>query len=252
MTDDGPRALEIHDLTVHFGGLAALSGVQMTVQAGSRHGILGANGAGKTTLFNVVSGFIAPARGRVWLFGEEVTHLPPHRRARLGLARTFQITTLFLDLTALENVLMASLVSAGHHRRVVHPARHDRIARPMAERCLNDLGLGHLMDVPVGEVGYGEQRLLEIAVTSALKPRLLLLDEPTAGLSAAETVAVLDLVRRLPPELTVIIIEHDLEVLFQVAEHLTVLHFGESIADGPAGSVREDPVVKEVYLGSRG
>src|SRR3972149_2090269 len=107
MTEVDLRALEIQDLTVHFGGLAALSGVQMTVQAGSRHGILGANGAGKTTLFNVVSGFIAPTRGRVWLFGDEVTHLPPHRRARLGLARTFQITTLFLDLTALGNVLMA-------------------------------------------------------------------------------------------------------------------------------------------------
>lgn len=252
MTQADPPALEIDGLTVHFGGLAALSDVQLTVRAGSRHGILGANGAGKTTLFNVVSGFITPNRGRVWMFGMELTHLPPHRRARLGLARTFQITTLFLDLTALENVLMAALVSAGHHRRVVHSARHDRTARPMAERCLNDLGLGHLMDTPVGAVGYGEQRLLEIAVTSALNPRLLLLDEPTAGLSAAETAAVLDLVRRLPPALTVIIIEHDLDVLFQVAEHLTVLHFGESIADGPAWSVREDPVVKEVYLGSRG
>ena len=251
MQADSP-ALEIDGLTVHFGGLAALSGVQLTVRAGSRHGILGANGAGKTTLFNVVSGFITPTRGRVRMFGQEITHLPPHRRARLGLARTFQITTLFLDLTALENVLMAALVSAGHDRRVVQSARQDRTARRVAEGCLNDLGLGHLMDTPVGAVGYGEQRLLEIAVTFALNPRLLLLDEPTAGLSAAETVAVLELVRRLPPELTVIIIEHDLEVLFQVAEHLTVLHFGETIADGPAGSVRRDPVVKEVYLGSRG
>lgn len=252
MTELGPPALEIHDLTVHFGGLAALSDVHMSVRKGSRHGILGANGAGKTTLFNVVSGFISPTRGRVWMFGEELTRLPPHRRARRGLARTFQITTLFLDLSALENVLMAALVSAGHDRRVAQAARDDRAARPLAERCLTDLGLGHLVETPVGAVSYGEQRLLEIAVTSALNPRLLLLDEPTAGLSAAETVAVLDLVRRLPAELTVVIIEHDLDVLFQVAEHLTVLHFGESIADGPAALVRKDPVVQEVYLGSRG
>lgn len=244
-------ALDVQGVSVFFGGLAALSNVNLQVQPGTRHGILGANGAGKTTLFNVVTGFIIPSAGSVAVFGTPITRLPPHRRVGLGLARTFQITTLFQDLTALENVLMGALVTSGHHRNFWRPARHDPEACEMAEGSLEDLGLSHLANTPVGEAGYGEQRLLEIAVTSALKPRILLLDEPTAGLSAAETAAVLDLIGRLPEDLTVVIIEHDLDVIFRVAEHLTVLHFGERIADGPAGDVRRDPVVKEVYLGSR-
>jgi branched-chain amino acid transport system ATP-binding protein len=246
-----PLALDVQDVTVYFGGLAALSHVDLQVRPGTRHGILGANGAGKTTLFNVITGFIIPNSGSVSIFGQTITRLPPHRRVSLGLARTFQITTLFQELTALENVLMSALVTARHHRSFWRPARHDREAQDVAEGLLEDLRLSHLTQLPVGEVGYGEQRLLEIAVTLALKPRILLLDEPTAGLSAAETAAVLDLIGRLPPDLTVVIIEHDLDVIFQVAEHLTVLHFGQRLSDGPASEVRQDPVVREVYLGNR-
>jgi branched-chain amino acid transport system ATP-binding protein len=250
-SDKRAPALDVQKVSVFFGGLAALSNVDLQVQPGTRHGILGANGAGKTTLFNVITGFIFPNTGSVSAFGQIITRLPPHRRVHLGLARTFQITTLFKDLTALENVLMGALVTANHHRDVWRPARQDREARDMAESFLQDLDLAHFMHTPVSEIGYGEQRLLEIAVTSALEPRILLLDEPTAGLSAAETSAVLDLIARLPRDLTVVIIEHDLDVIFEVAEHLTVLHFGERIADGPADTIRQDPIVKEVYLGSR-
>jgi ABC-type branched-subunit amino acid transport system ATPase component len=249
--EGGALALDVQDVSVHFGGLAALSHVELHVRPGTRHGILGANGAGKTTLFNVITGFIIPNTGSVSMFGQPITRLPTYRRVGLGLARTFQITTLFQDLTALENVLMSALVTAGHHRSFWRPARHDYEAREVAVGLLEDLRLSHLANLPVGEVGYGEQRLLEIAVTLALKPRILLLDEPTAGLSAAESGAVLELIRRLPRDLTVVIIEHDLDVIFQFAEYLTVLHFGKHISDGPADQVRQDPVVKEVYLGSR-
>ena len=244
-------ALAARDVSVFFGGLAALSGVTLEVESGTRHGILGANGAGKTTLFNVINGFITPNTGTILIHGQDVTNLPPHRRARLGLGRTFQITTLFEELTALENVLMGAVVRVKHHRNFWRPAHRDEEALDIAQEILQDLGLKRMMRTPVGELGYGEQRVLEIAVASALGPQILLLDEPTAGLSAAETTAVLELIERLPRRLTVVIIEHDLDVIFNVAERLTVLHFGERIADGSAQAVREDPIVREVYLGAR-
>jgi branched-chain amino acid transport system ATP-binding protein len=242
-------ALSVQDVSVQFGGLLALSEVTLKVEAGSRHGILGPNGAGKTTLFNVITGFIPPTSGRVIIAGREVTRLPPHRRVELGLVRTFQITTLFPTLTALENVLLAALVSVGHRRQVWRPARQDRVARTLAESLLTQLELEHLASIPVQEIGYGEQRQLEIALALALKPTILLLDEPTAGLSVAEARTVTELINRLPQDLTLVLIEHDLEVIFNLADQLTVLHHGERIADGPAEEIRNDAVVREVYLG---
>lgn len=248
MTRPSP-ALEIHDLTVRFGGVTALSGVTLTVRSGGRHGILGPNGSGKTTLFNAISGFVTPHTGSIRLGGREITRLAPHRRVALGLARTFQITTLFPTLSARQNVLMAALPRLGRHRDPWHPADREEAATALADEQLRDLGLGHLAHRSVHSLGYGEQRQLEIAVALAARPRVLLLDEPTAGLSAAETAAVSDLIRRLPAALTVVLIEHDLSVVFDLTDHLTVLHHGERIADGPVAAVREDPIVKEVYLG---
>jgi len=244
-------ALEAEGVTVQFGGLLALDDVSLTVASGGRHGILGPNGAGKTTLFNVITGFVPAQKGRITVQGKEVTRLRPHRRVSLGMVRTFQITTLLPDLTALENVLLGALMHLGHQRDFLHRARSDREARKQSMDKLRALELDDLADVRVGQLGYGQQRQLEIALALALEPRLLLLDEPTAGLSAAETTAVLDLLVRLPGDLTLVIIEHDLEVVFQVADHLTVLHYGKCIADGPAEVVRQDPVVREVYLGAR-
>ncbi len=244
-------ALRVHDLTVRFGGLVALKGVSLAVRLGARHGVLGPNGAGKTTLFNAIAGFVRPESGAVWVEETEVTHLPPHRRVALGLARTFQITTLLPQITALDNVLLGALVRLGRHRDPWREARRHPAAVDLARALLADLGLEPLAGTRVADLGYGEQRQLEIAVALALGPKILLLDEPTAGLSAAETRAVVDLVRRLPADLTLVIIEHDLEVVFRLADHLTVLHNGACIADGPAAEVRDDPLVREVYLGGR-
>ncbi len=246
---DRPLALEIESVAVHFGGLTALNNVSFAVESGARHGVLGPNGAGKTTLFNAITGFTRHQRGKISLHGDDISNLPAHRRVRLGIARTFQITNLLPDLTALENVLLGVLVQMGRHKNVWMEARADRLARQNALTNLRDLKLEHLAEVPVGELGYGEQRQLEIATALSLQPRVLLLDEPTAGLSSAETGAVLGLIKGLPPQLTVVIIEHDLEVVFQVADRLTVLHYGEVIANGNAEDVRRDPAVQKAYLG---
>ena len=247
---NGGSILTVSDVSVHFGGLLALDRVTFNVARGSRHGILGPNGAGKTTLFNVITGFVSTQAGIVRLNRNDISALSPHRRARLGLVRTFQITTLFKDLTVLENALLGALVRLGHHRNALRAARDDPQATALAYEQLEQLHLDHLADMPVQQVSYGEQRQLEIAVSLALDPQVLLLDEPTAGLSSAETHAVIDLIRNLPQSLTVVIIEHDLEVVFQLADHLTVLHYGRRIADGLTQEVREDPVVREVYLGT--
>jgi len=244
-----PPLLDVRDLTVRFGGVTALAGVSLAVRDGGRHGILGPNGSGKTTLFNALTGFVTPQAGSVRLAGREITRLPPHRRPALGMARTFQITSLFPTLTARENLLMAALARLGRQRNPWRDARRDGEANALVDRLLAEMGLIRLADRPVRSLGYGEQRQLEIALALARGPRLLLLDEPTAGLAAAETDAIADLIGRLPAEVTIVLIEHDLGVVFRLVDHITVLAHGERLADGPAAAVRDDPVVKRVYLG---
>lgn len=242
-------ALSIEKLIVRFGGVLALDGVDLSVRPGSRHGILGPNGSGKTTLFNAVSGLNKPAAGRISLLGQDITTLAPHHRARRGLARTFQITSLFPTLTVHENVAMASRVLDGSDRGIWSPVRTLSRSNEAAADILDRLGLAHLARRTVRSLGYGEQRQLEIPIALATEPRVLLLDEPTAGLSAAETSAVTRLVLDFPADLTVLIIEHDLGVIFDLTDHLTVLQNGHLIADGPSDEIRQDPVVKAVYLG---
>ena len=243
-------ALTVEGLTVQFGGLLALSDVSMEIKVGARYGILGPNGAGKTTLFNTISGFVQPSAGRVMLNGEDISKLRPHHRVTRGLVRTFQITTLFPELTVLENVLMAALVQAKRHQVFWQSAVRDKKALEIARDQLDVLQLGHLAGSPVVALSYGEQRLLEIAVAMASKPSVLMLDEPTAGLSTAEMHEVITLINALPQNLTMAIIEHDIGVIFEVAEELCVLHFGEVIVSGPVQQIRQDARVKEVYLGN--
>jgi branched-chain amino acid transport system ATP-binding protein len=249
MSASSETALGVEGLVVRFGGVVALDGVDLTVRQGSRHGILGPNGSGKTTLFNAICGLNKPGAGRISLLGLDVTRTASHSRARMGLARTFQITSLFPSLSVHENVAMAARAFNGSDRNCWTPSIWQEEANTIASSMLERLELAHLARRPVRSLGYGEQRQLELAVALATEPSVLLLDEPTAGLSSAETDALTRLVRALPENLTVLIIEHDLGVIFDLTDQLTVLQNGKCIADGPSAEIREDPVVKVVYLG---
>jgi branched-chain amino acid transport system ATP-binding protein len=244
--------LEVTGVSKHFGGLAALRDVSLALGPGERRALIGPNGAGKTTLFNVICGVVPPSAGTVRLLGEDVTGLPAHRRARRGLSRTYQVTNLFPDLTAFENLLLA-VQAGGAARFCVHRAA--RTHRPLvarAEALLGQWGLDEVRDFPVRELSYGVQRQLEILLALAGRPRLLLLDEPMAGLSPGERVVVAGMIRRLEAGMALLLIEHDMDVAFEVAGTITVLHEGAVLAEGNAAAVRDDPRVREVYLGGAG
>ncbi len=241
--------LEVRGAVKDFGGVRALAGVNLAVRAGARHALIGPNGAGKTTLFHLLGGQLAPTRGRIFLDGMDITALPPEARARRGLARSFQIVNCFPDATALENVQLALLAH--------HPARH-AWWRPLngagaltaaAEVLLRQLGLTEWAGHPTRQLPYGGQRRLDLAVALAGSPRVLLLDEPTAGLSPEETTEMVTLLAALPREQTLLVIEHDMDVVFHLADRVTVLAGGEVLADGPPEAIRADPAVQRAYFG---
>jgi branched-chain amino acid transport system ATP-binding protein len=242
-------ALAVERLGHAFGGLRALDEVTFSVAEGERLVILGPNGAGKTTLFNLVTGLLAPSAGRIRLFGRDVTGLAAHRRARLGLGRTFQVTTLFPRLTVLEGVLLALHGGDGARFTLHRPLRGFSGLHARAERLLAEWSLADRRDVPTHELSYGEQRQLELLLALATRPRVLLLDEPTAGLSPAETASVAGLIRRFPRDVTILLIEHDMDVALELAERLIVLHYGRVVAAGPRDAIKGDPRVAEIYLG---
>jgi branched-chain amino acid transport system ATP-binding protein len=243
-------ALAVENVFKNFGGVAALSGVSLDVAEGERRVLLGPNGAGKTTLFHTISGNIMPTAGRIALFGLDITRLRPDRRARLGLARTFQITNLFPRLTVLDSVLLALGGAGGRGLQLFAPASGDRALLGEADRLLDRWGLAGTARRIVRTLSYGEQRQLEIALALAGKPRLLLLDEPTAGLSPAETRRVVALVHELPRDMTILMIEHDMDVAFELADRIAVMHQGRLIADGDEAAIRANPQVTEIYLGT--
>ena len=227
-----------------------MDGVELAVAPGERRALIGPNGAGKTTLFNLISGELPVTSGTIDLFGQDVTASPPRRRAALGLARTFQITNLFPSLSVLDNCLLAaqalSRVKFAMHRPVrAYGELHDR-----ARRTLAAVGLDDRQDTRVRNLSHGEQRQLEIGLALAGAPRVLLLDEPTAGLSPAESQQMGRLLAALDPAITVLIIEHDMDIALQVARHVTVLHYGRVIADGTREEIRVNPLVREIYLGA--
>ena len=242
-------ALEIAGLHKAFGGLPAINGVSLAVSAGERRLIIGPNGAGKTTLFNLVTGDLAADSGAVRLFGREVSQLMPYQRAHLGLARTYQIITLFGRDTLEHNVVLSLLGLARERWQAFRPlARYGHLCAE-ARRVLQTVGLEPLAGRPIGEVSYGERRRLEIAMALAQRPKLLLLDEPFAGLSREERVAMKQLVAQIPREVTVVLIEHDMDTALDLAERITVLHYGSVIVEGNRAEVVADPKTKEVYLG---
>jgi branched-chain amino acid transport system ATP-binding protein len=242
-------ALEVSQVTKVFGGLTAVDDVSLSIVPGERRALIGANGAGKTTLFNLIAGDVEPTSGRIILFGRDVTRLPAHRRAVLGLARTFQITNLFPSLTVLENLLLA--VQALEPTRLVlyRPLGSYAGLYARARAALAPVGLTGREHELVKNLSHGEQRQLEIAMALAGRPRLLLLDEPTAGLSPAESPMMTAMLRRLDPAITILIIEHDMDVAFGLTDRVTVLHNGRVVADGSRDAVRADPLVAEIYLG---
>jgi len=227
-----------------------VDGVELAVRPGERRALIGPNGAGKTTLFNLISGELPVTEGTIALFGRDVTTMRPHRRAALGLARTFQITNLFPTLTVLENCVLAvqalSPVKFAMHRPLA--AYSDLHAR--ARQTLSAVGLAEREGTRVRNLSHGEQRQLEIGLALAGAPRVLLLDEPTAGLSPAESQHMGRLLDALDPAITVLIIEHDMDIALQVARHVTVLHYGRVIADGTREEIRTNPLVREIYLGA--
>lgn len=243
-------ALSVSDISRNFEGVQALAHVSFEVTPGERRLIIGPNGAGKTTLFNILAGSYAPSGGRVALFGRDITGLPVYARARLGLSRTFQITNLFYRLTVRENILLALQAGTGTSSRMLRLLRQDRALIARADALLEQWGLSEFAREAAQDISYGQQRQLDILLAIAVAPRVLLLDEPTAGLSAAEVPRVLTILRRLPRDTTVLMIEHDMDVAFEIADRITVLHQGRLLADDNVEAIRNNPQVAEIYLGS--
>jgi len=238
--------IEIRDLRRTFGGVVALDGVSLTLSEGERRAVIGPNGAGKTTLINILAGEIPPTGGVVRLGGQDITHLRSWQRARLGLAHVYQRTELFAPLSARENVALAVAARRGPYRVFRAPPRAEYAE---ADAMLGQVGLAGREGMAVRALSHGERRQLELAVALAQRPRVLLLDEPTAGMSPVETARITALVAGLDRALTILIVEHDMDVVFRLADRVTVLHEGRVIADGTAAQVRGDALVHDVYLG---
>jgi branched-chain amino acid transport system ATP-binding protein len=242
--------LTITDLARSFGALRALDGITLAVARGERRVLIGPNGAGKTTLFNVITGLLSADSGQISMLGHDITPLPAHRRAALGLARTFQITALFQNLTLQRNLLLAlqgcrpTKFSMLRLMSAYQPLLHE------ADALLDQWAMSDRRDVLVKELSYGDQRQVEILLAIAQRPQVLLLDEPTAGLSPVETARVVEVIHGLPRELSVLVIEHDMDVAFQLADSISVLHMGQVIVTGDHQAIQTDARVREIYLGA--
>lgn len=242
-------ALQTRNLVKKFGGFVVTNNVNLNVQAGARHALIGPNGAGKTTLINLLSGFLEPSSGTVLLQGQEVTNLAQHQRVKRGLARTFQINRLFSDLTVLESVVMAVNERLGLGARFWKPVGAHTHAMDEAAELLRTLNLLDVAHSKTRNLAYGRQRLIEIALALAAKPSVLLLDEPAAGVPTSESRALFESIAALPREVTILLIEHDMDLVFRFADTISVLVSGALLTQGTPEQIANDPRVKEVYLG---
>ncbi|MBI3029993.1 MAG: ABC transporter ATP-binding protein [Candidatus Rokubacteria bacterium] len=242
--------LRTETLTKAFGALTAVNGVTLEVQAGTLHSIIGPNGAGKTTLFNLLTGQFPPTSGRIVFDGRDITRTPAHRIAHLGLARSFQRTNVFPALSILDNVWIAAFARGRSWRGLVW-RRSDRYTEIVerARAALADVGLADKADQPAREISHGEQRQLELAIALAAAPRVLLLDEPAAGLSPDETQKMVALVRELKGRYTIVLIEHKMDIIMGVSDRVSVMHFGSLIAEGTPAEIQRNPEVRRAYLG---
>lgn len=241
--------LVLEGLTKKFGGLTAVDNVSLEVKVGERRGIIGPNGAGKTTLFNLICGEFAPSGGKIVHFGKDVTRVPAYKRIGLGIARTFQITNLFPKLTVLQNVLLAAQGLESTKYVMYLPISSYKHLYEKSKNLLEEVELWKKQHVLVKNLSHGDQRQIEVCLALIGQPRLLLLDEPTAGLSPAETLSLTAMLKRLDPDMTILLIEHDMDVAFEFAENITVLHQGSLIASGKKEDIKENNKVQEIYLG---
>jgi len=243
--------LEIERLSKHFGGVVASDAISLALKPGELHAIIGPNGAGKTTLIGQLTGEIAPDGGRIRFDGRDITALRVYRRSRLGLARSFQITSLFPEFTALDNVALAVQAHSGHSFRFWRDARRERALREPARAALARVALGERAGTRVADLSHGERRQLEIAMALATKPRMLLLDEPMAGMGPDESARLVETLRRLKGGIGILLIEHDMEAVFALADRISVLVYGRIIASGAPAAIRADAAVRQAYLGER-
>ena len=246
---DEVGALRLEGVTKDFGGLRAVDRVTLRVAPGERRAIIGPNGAGKTTLFNLITGELPVTEGRIYLFGHDITELPPHRRIALGLGRTYQITNIFPRLSVEKNVLLAAQGLSSVKFAPFQPLPERGDIRERVERALEAVGLQHARSTPARELSHGEQRQLELALALAGSPKVLLLDEPAAGLASAERAMMARLIQSLPRTLTIVLIEHDMDLALGLVDKVTVLHFGQVLAEDVPERIRQNATVQEVYLG---
>ena len=244
----GRHALELEAVSRYFGALVALADINFTLGAGERRAVLGSNGAGKTTLFNAICGDFPPTTGRVRLFGEDVTDLPVHERIRRGLRRTYQISLLFGGLRVIDGIYLACR-GVSRRRFSLRRARRDDAAMQAAETLAGAVNLDAVRSDLVSTLSHGQQRQLEIVLALASDPKVLLLDEPSAGLATGESREMANFLKSLDPGIAILLIEHDLDVIFEVVSRISVLHYGEVLAEGPSEEIRSDPRVQEIYLG---
>ncbi|MEW6115004.1 MAG: ABC transporter ATP-binding protein [Thermodesulfobacteriota bacterium] len=241
--------LEVTNLSKDFSGLKVLFGIDLKLEQGERHAIIGPNGAGKSTLFNVITGKYAPSQGKISFKGHDITGLSPHKIARLGLARSFQVTNIFRAMTAFDNVRNAVLSRNGK-RHGIFPSLDALIPiTEQTEQILDQIGLLDRKDELAGELAHGHQRALEIGMTMAMDPELILLDEPTAGMSSTESRETVKLIEKVTEGKTLLIVEHDMDVVFSIATRITVIYYGRVLASGSPEAIRNDQQVKDAYLG---
>jgi branched-chain amino acid transport system ATP-binding protein len=243
--------LRVKDLVRRFGGITATDHVCLDVAQGELHAIIGPNGAGKTTLISQLTGHLMPDSGSIFLGGKDISRLAAWRRSALGLARSFQITSLLLDFTAADNVALAAQAHHGHSFSFWRNARRESGLRQAAQAALERVGLGHRADVLVSRLSHGEQRELELAVALATKPQLLLLDEPMAGLGVTESARMVKLLQELRKEVTIVLVEHDMDAVFALADRISVLVYGRVIASDVPAAIRQNEEVKRAYLGDQ-
>jgi branched-chain amino acid transport system ATP-binding protein len=244
-----PPVLETKGLVKQFGGITATDNVSLSVEKGARHALIGPNGAGKTTIINLLTGVLRPTAGTIALDGQDITHLEPHKRVQLGIARTFQINQLFADLTPLETIGLAVSERLELGRQWWRIVGSKGVVIEESVEILDRFHLADVMDERTANLPYGKQRLLEIALAIACRPRVLLLDEPAAGVPEAQRHDILDAVAALPKDVTVLLIEHDMDIVFSFADRISVLVNGALFVEGPPEDVAADPRVKAVYLG---